>query len=268
MANFEVIRIGKCIYCGTSTDILTAEHAIPYGLNGDLILHDASCKNCAKITSQFEMSCLRGLLGPTRAKLNLKTRRPKNVMTAFKVDHGMGWETASVDARQFAGLSVLPWYEPPGFLTRQYFDGEIKVRGWQNLFPGNSSFDLASLTKTSQTTFEFKVDLDVWAFSRMLAKIGYCCAVAHFGLAKMSDIYVLPSIIGTKLDVQTWVGSNVDFKTRPHSLHVVEVFLDGDIIIARVALFAAFGGQPYTVIVGKYAWPDGIRRAASITQIA
>lgn len=53
--------IGKCIYCG-STDNLTREHVVPRGLGGPWLLLKASCKKCARITSDFEGGVLGGIL--------------------------------------------------------------------------------------------------------------------------------------------------------------------------------------------------------------
>jgi hypothetical protein len=133
MASQEVIRIGKCIYCGAVTRKLSDEHAIPYGLSGDLVLHDASCGECARITSAFEMHCLRGLLAKTRARLNLKSRRPKAVATVFRIDHGFGWEQTVQNAKQFAGMNILPVFEPPGFLRGQRTDKQIRILGFDPL---------------------------------------------------------------------------------------------------------------------------------------
>jgi hypothetical protein len=254
MANREAIKIGKCIYCGTSDGLLSDEHAIPYGLSGDLVLREASCQKHAAITSEIELRCLRGLLGRARAKLNLRSRRPKPVTTVLQIDHGSGWKEIKLDAKQFAGMNPLPWFEPPAFLNGQRIDGQIRVRGWDTLNLGSPIPSFLRATEKPKVSFRFESRLDVWAFARMVAKIGYCCAVAHLGLEKISETYILPSILGESNDVQTWVGSeDILFNTTPNDLHMVEVFLSKDTIFARVCLLAAFGGKPYTVIVGKYA---------------
>jgi hypothetical protein len=261
--NEDFVSIGKCLYCGTEEGELTKEHAIPYGLSGTLILHKASCRDCAKITSAFELSCLRGLLARTRARLNLKTRRPKPVTTVFKVDQGFGLQKTERDAKMFAGINVLPVFEPPAFLIGQKSEGGVKVCALDHLNLGNP-IPIISVEKTTQVKIEYTLNLDVNAFARMIAKIGYCCAVAHLGLDKMSENYVIPSIVGTRQDVQTWVGSeDILFNPTRKLLHIVEVFVKEKIIFARVCLFAAFGGKPYTVVVGKFADSAILPRANS-----
>jgi hypothetical protein len=248
----EVIRIGKCIYCGTSDGKLSDEHAIPYGLSGDLVLHEASCQKHADITSVIELRCLRGLLGRARAKLNLRTRRPKLVTTFFKFNHGFGWNKTAVDAKEFAGINPLPVFDPPAFLRGQRIDGGIKIRALDTLNLGSPIPNLPGIVKGRKLSYKFEAKLDVWVFARMIAKIGYCCAIAHLGLEKISETYILPSILGDSNDVQTWVGTEDILFNRTASLHEVTVFVREGTIFAHVCLFAAFGGKPYTVVVGKY----------------
>jgi len=57
---------GACIYCGSSDD-LTDEHVVPYGLGGKMILPKSSCRRCAMITGQFEGKVLRGFMRDGRA---------------------------------------------------------------------------------------------------------------------------------------------------------------------------------------------------------
>src|SRR5205814_3072492 len=65
--------IGECIYCG-STDDLTNEHIVPFGLSGTVGLVKASCKSCAAATSAIEGRLLRGHWRAYRKLLGLKTR--------------------------------------------------------------------------------------------------------------------------------------------------------------------------------------------------
>jgi hypothetical protein len=76
MADKYFAPVGRCIYCG-STDSLSDEHIIPFALGGDLILPEASCSCCRKITGQFEQTCCRLIMGPTRIRMKIQTRRPK-----------------------------------------------------------------------------------------------------------------------------------------------------------------------------------------------
>jgi hypothetical protein len=112
-------------------------------------------------------------------------------------------------------------------------------------------------TKTIQNT----VNIDVAAFVRMLAKIGYSFAVAVQGPYPLSEVPVLPLILGTVLDGSAWVGSNdynltVEAQSPQHALGLVSamVTVDGnaeEILIARVKLFASANATGYQVVVRR-----------------
>ncbi|WP_217539485.1 HNH endonuclease, partial [Stenotrophomonas sp. GbtcB23] len=53
--SLRLAPVGASIYCGATDGRLTEEHIIPKGLGGTLVLPQASCDDCAAITSLFEM---------------------------------------------------------------------------------------------------------------------------------------------------------------------------------------------------------------------
>src|SRR3712207_8495388 len=61
--------VGRCIYCDAeryapdSARGLAEEHIIPYGLNGDLVLPEASCRRCERITGRNDSLMLKGEIG-------------------------------------------------------------------------------------------------------------------------------------------------------------------------------------------------------------
>jgi hypothetical protein len=83
-ARHRSIAIGSCIYCA-ATDGLSKEHVLPYGLGGDLVLHEASCSNCRDATSKIELQLLRGHWWPYRRFLGLQSRRPQEQDRDFPV---------------------------------------------------------------------------------------------------------------------------------------------------------------------------------------
>jgi hypothetical protein len=54
--------IGRCIYCDASGVALSDEHVIPFALNGNLVIEDASCEDCRKLTSANEGIIARRML--------------------------------------------------------------------------------------------------------------------------------------------------------------------------------------------------------------
>jgi len=45
---------GKCIYCGASDVKLSDEHIVPLAFGGQHVIQEASCSDCAKITSNLK----------------------------------------------------------------------------------------------------------------------------------------------------------------------------------------------------------------------
>jgi hypothetical protein len=100
----QILRtVGRCIYCD-STNGLSEEHIIPFGLGADWILKDASCERHRKITSRFELDVLRNLCGPLRAALNVRSRRGhENRRYPVTITHQDDTvETVEIDPRRFA----------------------------------------------------------------------------------------------------------------------------------------------------------------------
>jgi len=60
-----VAEIGECVYCGAKEN-LANEHIVPLALGGNLVLQNASCRSCAKITGKFEQRVLRGFMMDAR----------------------------------------------------------------------------------------------------------------------------------------------------------------------------------------------------------
>lgn len=69
---------GECIYCGCKNTKLTDEHIIPYFIGGFHVIDDASCTECAKVTTRFERDIAKGLWGDARNAYNAPTRRKKD----------------------------------------------------------------------------------------------------------------------------------------------------------------------------------------------
>ena len=89
--NHDFGSVGKCIYCGAESE-LTTEHIIPFGLGGKSILHGASCKKCAAITSKFERDVLKGTYNDFRISWDFPSRkkkeRPKTLILNVEPNEG------------------------------------------------------------------------------------------------------------------------------------------------------------------------------------
>lgn len=249
--------IGRCIYCGALDD-LSDEHAFPESMNGDLIFIKASCKECGKITGQFEQRVTRDMWKPARAALGMKTKRPKKMpqRLALKlVKGGKVFGSVEIPAAKFPAL--LPMFDlgPAGKYRGDFHANNLKAEEHElRLFPIHSNDQLCALAEAHDAD-EFEVDIGVYPndYRRMLCKIAYCCAVAQYGVSNIVEVYVLPAILGFSDDVSQWVGGDgisqlqVDVKAT-HLAYVWDI--EGEIHV-RLKLFKDTQTPEYYVIVGR-----------------
>ena len=73
-------RPGRCIYCGDDEAELFEEHIIPFALDGDLAIPEASCALCAQATSRAEGICFGNMFKSARVRFKTATRRRRPKM--------------------------------------------------------------------------------------------------------------------------------------------------------------------------------------------
>lgn len=249
--------VGECVYCG-ATDSLSDEHIVPFALGGSIILPDASCRDCAKITSLFELRVLRGFMHRARTTGRFPTRRPRerpstHVVTLLR--DGLPIET-EVPAEQEPGLLQLPLFAPPQFFSGIVTTQGVIVRGIETLYFG---INPKAFTESQGASGLRQTDnLDVTSFARMIAKIGYCYICATLGIPPRDEVSVLPFILGMRDDGGQWVGS-VNFSTHAevdganivlaHTVYKSDVDPTNLALVARVKLFAQAGATGYEVVI-------------------
>jgi hypothetical protein len=120
---------------------------------------------------------------------------------------------------------------------------------------------LLSLTETDTVNFQIPIKLDHGQFSRALAKIAYCTAIARYGLKGFERKTIVDFILGKYPFGQFLVGGSigVDPPTPKNIDHVVALWetqiAQIDSVVAFVRLFSNTGtakhGMPYyTVVIG------------------
>ena len=252
---------GLCIYCGR-TEELTDEHVVPFGLGGNLVLPDASCSECNKITSAFERRVLRGFMEDARVAGGFPTRRPEERPTSIPIQIKTDgqFESVQLPTSEALGMLVLPTLERNAFLAGKPVTHGVKVVGTQMIAFGKPPKDVATALNTR--TLQSTAHVDATSFVRMLAKIGYSFAVASIGPYPLSEVPLLPLIQGKADDGSTWIGSadyrieGIEDKKPQHALGLVWVSgACGDVaekvLVARVKLFASSGATGYEVVVRR-----------------
>jgi hypothetical protein len=259
-------NVGKCIYCKRADVKLSEEHIIPYGLNGNQILLNASCSDCSKITSAFELDILRHTFLLPRRAFGMRSRHNQNDELSARFETGDGTTKYIQIPKDDAPIMfALPIFLPPSVLDNRPFQpgiqgtGEFQINEIRSIAkeklkkkhggPGKISFDIAYNPNN---------------FARMIAKIAYGFAVAHFGIDDIGDLGIVSAIKGETDDIGKWVGCVKDEKFAINTvLHSWQMRISASYQIdnpketmdARaiygISLFSLFNTPEYTVVVGN-----------------
>jgi hypothetical protein len=271
-------KVGKCIYCGATTyrDDLPgpphAEHIIPEGLGGDLLLPEASCQQCEAATSTFEGMCLRRQFGPLRIYMGLPSKRMKDRPTTLPVVANFTNEPnrmIEVPIEEHPRMIAVYFMDVPA-LFGPASDGYRKIR--ITLLPDSdgATADTFAANKAAldtkcaaiaakhgacgiQTIFATVVN----ELQLMLAKIAHSFAVAELG--SESFFPFLPDLIRSKStsNIRMFVGFASEGEGRSQtelhrlSLHVRNrgrLFL----LVCIVSLFRNIDLIQYQVVVGRF----------------
>lgn len=238
------------MYCGSS-ERLSREHIVPYGLGGPGAIPRSSCQSCATITGRFEREVLRGPLWGLRAYLRLSTRRPTQMLrklplTVIRQGHE---EKVLVPIQDHPIILFFPRFAIPSYLTGVHVKG-ITIKGGatynfgkpiKNVLEDLDADDL-SITDTSKPV----------AFARMIARIAWATAVAH-GSRDRLHTGLVHAILRCPNQIGRWVGTYTDpLDASAGLLHEIRLREDSDrgILFADVQLFSNAKTPRYCVVLG------------------
>jgi len=253
----EYLAVGRCIYCG-STNNLSDEHIVPYGLDGNLILPKSSCKKCAEITSKFELAVQRGFLQLVRVYRGVQSRSshenaPKCYPLKIEVNNTI--KQISVPITDYPILVPFPVFSPPGYLTGKTETTGISIEGHVNISFGITPYDAMKKYGATRIVIELP-GYKPTEFARMIAKIAYSMAVATnaFEDSDYSKSFVLPAILGKKDDIGQWVGTITEPIISPkYNIHRVLIHpdLEKGLLIGDVQIFSDSETPRYGVALSK-----------------
>jgi len=248
-------KVGFCIYCGRTDDLRT-EHIVPFGLGGNLELPKASCRGCEDITKKFEEQCLRRMYGTFRAKLGIRTRRPRERPThavAGIYTNRVSSETSLPLSEQPLCLQMFGFYPPDILLGVEPRDRDLPFGLWSCM---RDSGELGGLlAKYGPGNYGFGTELHPMFFARMLAKIAYAFAIAELGSG------FSPTLLDTIKNVSPphaayYVGGSLTSEpssSHKHELSITrESHLGRRLINIRIRLFSDLGSPVYYCIAGEY----------------
>jgi hypothetical protein len=249
--------LGKCMYCG-STESLSDEHVLPFGLAGSWVLEEASCESCRRATQRVEYFLQRQHLFQTRGVLDLPTRRPAERPTHVSIVQERSDGTQTRDRMALSSAPALLIF--PIVTHARFVDPSLAVDSsstdlltgyWAyELFPGRMvqiarDYHVQDLSLNGQ--------MRAVHFMQTVAKIGLGLAYAAFGTS-FTPNGIAAYIIGDSEGMCEHVRC---IKQHPAgdngSLHIVKVCVEQGAVVAYVRLFALFGSPIYAARVGSVA---------------
>ncbi|MCK8783917.1 HNH endonuclease [Roseomonas sp. NAR14] len=259
----------KCIYCGSKSAKLSAEHILPESLGGKWELPKSSCDKCSKITSKFEMDCARALFGPTRVKLKIPRKNgkklPKTLSVSFsKLEFNQGRKIAQenlvfeeMDVDPAPAFFVLPLFWRPGIFTPIGLSGRLEEFGMRVF-----NIHLGDLPEGKSNIYS-EVAINIISFARLIAKIAHGFAIAVLGLDGLVPFLSKAIIVSDTAVLNFFVGADQRMIMPINSRHeisfeAVKAFV-GELLVVRVRLFSAFGTPVYQVVVGSLTEQGAIR---------
>lgn len=247
-------ELGSCMYCGSSEN-LTDEHIIPFGMGGDLILRKSSCEACAAKTSLDERKVLRGFMYEGRLVGGFPSRRkkkqPKTIKRKLFREDGTEF---TKDLLIKSGVSVihLPIFTDLGILSGQKTETGISIQELITIHLGTDNLEELRL-KEDISGLKFQTDIDVTAFCRLLSKIAYGHHIQQCGLFPKEESPALSIINKSEMQFGKWIGSQDVPFPKSSALHLIQmrtfqVETIGKVYIVAINLFNKFGvGSSYLV---------------------
>jgi hypothetical protein len=259
--------VGRCIYCN-STENLSDEHALPYGLQGHLILPSASCKECAYIiNSQIETPLMYQMLPSIRAALNLQSRSKKKKKPPRKFLLKIVGKDGSIRTVEVPVEDTIQWcfglrMPVAGILANRPHDEREVPLDVVIGYTSERARGAADLKEAEQLQMPTP---DIRVFIRFLAKVAHAQAVAGFGIDGFR--HLLPSLILDKDvlgkasqlapsyvigDAPGWVPETTDIASIQHGLSIPDHDPSRRYAIIRFKLFSLMKGLPaYLIVAGE-----------------
>ena len=247
--------IGYCIYCGSTETDLSREHIVPLSLGGNHVLGNASCRDCAKITQQFEQFCARTIMGPFRVRTGAPTRNPEQRPSELPlglIDSDGTKREIEIPADKHPATLMLPVFAKPRLLLALNEQRRESFIMWLAL-PDNEVFNLAKEHNSSS----FKLgSFEILNYCRLLAKIAHAAAFLDPNWKNVFEP-LLPDLILGKTKVYDDIVGGIDqVKNEPEDANFPIFFESVDVndqryLVAQFRLFANQGSPNYRVVVAR-----------------
>ena len=188
---------GACVYCGTIDGPFSDEHIVPYFIGGSHVLREASCADCARITSEFERRVARDLWGDARVAFDAPSRRKRERGKSLVMPGPDGRVTGpAIPADRYPAGFVFYKMDEAGYLQGLPEDRDTSGEWTLAMIDDDGRrerFLADNPDRQLALTFRHVPD----AFGRLLAKIGYGQILTGLDPSDFDPI-CLPYVLGHK----------------------------------------------------------------------
>jgi hypothetical protein len=217
---------GVCIYCGSDGGVegLRDEHIVPYSLNGNTWIRDASCRKCEKALNPVDTHLARAVYGHFRIHAGVQTRNPKDRPTALPARFTVAGQNVDLELpiKDHPFALALPVWGDAGFLRSAAIDEQFPETYCHvyHSIPLNIRQTL-DLTETEDYRIWATGRIDAPLFARGIAKIAYCHAVLRFGLKGFRRLALADLVLGKFSAVSYFVGGPLTIPPPPFARNMI-----------------------------------------------
>jgi hypothetical protein len=254
---------GICIYCGKAGVRLTDEHIVPLSLGGQHVIREASCHDCAKVTSKFERDVARELWGDARTSYDAPSRRKKKRAKHIIIeDPTHSTKKLKIPASEYPSPIVFYQMQQAGILQGLSSTTDLSCN-WKLITVADEE-RLQKFVKRYPGKLTAKFRHVPGSFSRLIAKIGYGQILCLLDPSDFRPI-CLPYILGEMNNISFVVGGCLNIAEPNEGMgYVLKTVgfgaLDQMMIIAEVRLFANNHTPSYHVVVGDVMGRENVEK--------
>ena len=250
MRPLRAAPLACCMYCLATGVPRSAEHLIPQAIGGRLLLRDAVCEPCRRLTGRLEQQTLDRDFVVPKTLLALKRRRARGQgpgrLPAVRIE-GVDDTPTTLTADLFPRGFGLPTFDPAGLLADVDRTASPPRIGFVDCM-------LELGTPTRRTVAATPPLADPHAYAYSIAKWAYALMVAQRGMDGCDTRAMRDLMLGKRHDVFAFVGSPAaPVAASREWLHDFAVDDSRPWLTVSLALFASAGMVPYEVVVGRTA---------------
>lgn len=261
--------VGECIYCRSVDVELTDEHILPRGMNGYIVMKNASCLACAKEILKFEGPVMQKQYGMLRQYLNYRSRKRSIYTAPIELTYRNGMKRRVKVGLEDYPLSITCVYHKRGPTYLEGLDYPTAVEH-ENITPLSQKEMQKIIDRISRKYGAERVgtpmEVSVEMLSKLTCKTGHGLAVARFGLDNFQPITVDYILGRENVYPGYYVGGSSGQNTPSKTFDNITMLQIGEhdgkhAVFAHIGLFSSLGFPIYTAIVGYLkVWNDEVRK--------